>query len=95
MEEHIPPVSYRTGLGEIVEPANGFIYEVTKYAIYKNEARVELIESKFIKCSKEVKFRTKIIMYPEYKVYISATLIGAPLEYLKYLPLFVLKKKKK
>ena len=95
MEEHIPQLSFRTGNGEIIEPANEFIYEFNKYAIYRKESRIELLESKFIKSKTFIKFKTRMIPFPEYKEYLSVSLIGAPREYLKYLPLSEIKKKKK
>lgn len=95
MEEHIPQLSYRAGLGERIEPANGFIYEVTEYISYKKESRIELEENFFLKCSKETKFKFKREIYPLYDRFTEVTLIGAPIKFIieNNLPIFELQHK--
>lgn len=76
-------LSYRTPGGDRIEPANEYIYEITKYLIYRKEHRIELVDSTYVKSKKLLKSKSKVSNKKEdIAEYYSISLIGAPKEYI-------------
>lgn len=91
-------LSYRTSNGDRIEPANEFIYEITKYIIYRKEHRVEVENSMFVKSDKLLKSKSHISNKKEpVAEFYSISLIGAPKEFIvkNNLPFYQLLKKDK
>ena len=92
-------LSFRTESGDRVEPAKEYIYEISKYKIFRNEHRVELIADEYVKSKKFIKFKDKVIGKKKDPVfeYITVSLIGAPKEFIERnnLPFYKLQKKLK
>lgn len=91
-------LSYRTQSGDRVEPANQFIYEITKYIVYRKEHRVEIDDSMFIKSDKPLKSKSHISNKKDsIAEFYSISLIGAPKEFIikNNLPFYQLLKKDK
>lgn len=91
-------LSYRTQSGDRVESANQFIYEITKYIVYRKEHRVEIDDSMFIKSDKPLKSKSHISNKKEpVAEFYSISLIGAPKEFIikNNLPFYQLLKKDK
>ena len=95
MENHIPQLSFRDKKDNQIEPAKYYIYEVSKYIIYKKENRCELFASKFLMSKKYIELKNSVETSKECTIYITCSLIGAPKEYIENLPIYELKKKTK
>ena len=82
-QSKVTTVSYLNNLGERIEQAKTFIYEVSTYKHYKN--RAECVNSKFIKSPTPIKIKASTISRKE-KDYIltkDIVMIAAPIEYIK------------
>lgn len=92
-------LSFRTESGDRVEPAKEYIYEISKYQLFKNEGRVEIVAQEYVKSKKFIKFKDKVLGKKKDNIieYITVSLIGAPKEYIEKnnLPFYKLQKKLK
>lgn len=93
MENHIPQLSFRDKNDNRIEPAKYYLYEISKYIIYKKENRCELFASKFLMSKKYIEFKDLVESSKECTIYTICSLIGAPKEYIENLPIYELKKK--